>query len=224
MITNTKQNINEKIRLQKAYINYNDIIDKRLPFKFAYIDEWILKKSKKLLEEAEQIKNQNNTLYRVFKRGTIIKADFGVGLGSEMSQVHFAIVLNNYDNPKNNTLTVIPLTSKEDKFNLYLGSLIIEKLINKIKKELINLGINEENNESKSITNEIKAKKLNTLLSYYKSNIKNTYACCNLITTISKTRIIKPINEYDTIGKARCSSDIMKKIDNEIINKFTTNV
>ena len=61
-----------------------------------------------------------------------------------MSQVHFAIVLNNYDNPKNNVLTVIPLTSKPSKYNLDLKNLVINKLIEKIKKELVKIGIDEE--------------------------------------------------------------------------------
>ena len=52
-----------------------------------------------------------------------------------MSQVHFAIVINNYDNPKNNVLTVIPLTSKENRFNLYLGTLIIDLLLAKVENE-----------------------------------------------------------------------------------------
>ncbi len=64
-------------------------------------------------------------------------------------------------------------------------------------------------------------KKLYTLLSYYKSNFKNTYACCSLITTISKTRVFPPINEYDIVGKEKCSDEIMNKIDKEIIDKFT---
>lgn len=85
---------------------------KKKPYKFAYLDEWLLKNSKLLLTEAKEYETKTNQTYKTYKRGTIIKVDFGVNLGSEMSQVHFAIVLNNYDNPKNNILTVVPLTSK----------------------------------------------------------------------------------------------------------------
>ena len=77
-----------------------------MPYKFSYLDEWLLKKSKLLKNEAiilEQ-KQQNpldtqTPLFKTYQRGTIVKADFGVGIGSEISQIHFAIVLNNYDNP-----------------------------------------------------------------------------------------------------------------------------
>ncbi len=222
MNTEIEENIKEKIKLDKAYVNYHKIIDKNLPYKFSYLDEWTLKKSKRLLEETELIENKQESKFRTYSRGTIIKVDFGVGLGSEMSQVHFAIVLNNYDNPKNNILTVIPLTSKKSDFNLNLGGLVIEKLIEKVKKEIVNIGINEELSIKKSI-DEAKIKKLSTLLSYYKSNVKNTYACCSLITTISKTRIFQPINEYDIIGREKCSSEVMDKIDNEILQRFTKN-
>lgn len=213
--------LKDKIKLDKAYINYHKIIDKNLPYKFSYLDEWTLKKSKKLLEEIEKLEIKQENKFRVYTRGTIVKVDFGVGLGSEMSQVHFAIVLNKFDNPKNNVLTVIPLTSKKKTFNLDLGELVIEKLIKKVNKEIINV---EKSNEIKNLNNDAKIKKLNTLLSYYKSNVKNTYACCSLITTISKTRIFQPINEYDIIGREKCSDEVMNKIDNEILQLFTKNI
>ena len=219
MTIKTKETLKDKIKIDKAYLNYNKIIEKQLPYKFSYLDEWALKKSKKLLKEAEILEKSQENKFRVFKRGTIIKVDFGVGLGSEMSQVHFAIVLNNFDNPKNNVLTVLPLTSKKGKHNLDLGGLVIGKLINKINNEIINI-IKEEKNTQNPV-NSIKIKKLETLLSYYKSNVKNTYGCCSLITTISKNRIFPPINEYDIIGSARCSSEVMEKIDNEVKKRFT---
>lgn len=221
MNTKVEEKIREKIKLDRAYINYHKIIDKKLPYKFSYLDEWTLKKSKKLLEETEQFENQNEVNYRIYNRGTLIKVDFGVGLGSEMSQVHFAIVLNNYDNNRNNILTVVPLTSKEGKFNLNLHGLVIEQLIKSVEKELINIGIQEEHNKIENPIDEAKIKKLTTLLSYYKNNIKNTFACCSLITTISKTRILLPINEYDIVGRVKCSEDVMNKIDAEIVDKFT---
>lgn len=210
--------IKEKIKLDRAYLNYHKVIDKNLPFKFAYLDEWLLKDSKKMLEEAELIESGTKMAYRVYKRGTIIKADFGVGLGSEMSQVHFAIVINKYDNPKNNVLTVVPLTSKESKFNLNLDNLVMDKEIKKLQSEITKIGFDEEMDNTVDL---IKIKKLSTLLSYYKSNAKNTYACCNLLTTISKTRILPPINEYDIIGYERCSDEVMNQIDNELLRHFT---
>jgi hypothetical protein len=125
-----------------------------------------------------------------------------------MSQIHFAIVLNNYDNYKNNVLTVIPLTSTYSKYNLNLNYLIYD-LIENIKQQI------EKNQDNPVIT-----KKLYNVLDYYKSNSKHTYACTSLITTISKTRILSPLNEYDIIGRKKCSVEILNLIDNDIKDKF----
>ncbi len=204
---NTIQKINDNIKLDQSYINYHKIINMKLPYKFTYLDDWLLKKSKLLLEETKNI-SKNTKRYKKYERGTIIKVDFGVGLGSEMSEVHFAIVLNKYDNPKNNILTVIPLTSKKSKFNLDLKNLITD-LIDEIEEEIKNC------NDDK-----VKETKLHNVLDYYKSNHKNTYACCSLITTISKTRILSPINEYDIIGRKKCSDEVLDLIDKDIKEKF----
>lgn len=209
MITQT-QKLKDNIKLDKSYINYNQIIEKKLPYKFSYLDDWLLKKSNLLLEETKVLLEPKK--YKKYERGTIIKADFGVSLGSEMSQIHFAIVLNNYDNYKNNILTVVPLTSTDNKFNLNLKSLIYD-LINEIQEQ-IDLCKNDK----------VKEKKLHNVLDYYKSNKKNTYACCSLITTISKTRILSPINEYDIIGRKKCSNQILDLIDNDIKDKFMKNI
>ena len=59
------------------------------------------------------------------------------------------------------------------------------------------------------------------MIDYYTKYAKNSYACINLITTISKNKIVKPKNKYDIIGRAKCNSKTMKIISKEIINKFT---
>lgn len=223
-----KEKVFEKIRLDKSYNNYHKIIDKKLPYKFAYLDEWLLKKSKLLMDEADNLmlsleepENIETKRFKVYQRGTIVKVDFGVGIGSEMSQVHFAIVLNNYDNPRNNILTIIPLTSKPSKFNLYLGTLVIDLLVAKISNEIEPIKEKIELNKELTLEENTKLNKLNTLISYYKSYIKSTFACCSLITTISKERIFLPINEYDIIGRAKCSDKIMNMLDEEMKNRFT---
>lgn len=90
MDTEIKKNkIQEKIRLDKSYNNYHKIIDKKLPYKFAYLDEWLLKKSKLLMREAERFiieqeepENIQRQKFKTYQRGTIIKVDFGVNIGS----------------------------------------------------------------------------------------------------------------------------------------------
>lgn len=51
MITKTK----DTIKLDKSYINYHKIINQKLPYKFSYLDDWLLKKSNLLLKETEPI-------------------------------------------------------------------------------------------------------------------------------------------------------------------------
>lgn len=215
--------LESKAKIDKAYLNYNKIIDKQLPQKFDYLDDWQFKYSKLLLDEAEELedsildKKNNHTIFKKYKRGTIIKIDFGVGLGSEMSQVHYAIVLNKYDNPHNKILTVIPLTSKKSKFNLDLDNLIYDSFSNTL------MGLLDECcDKDGKVINPVKYEKLYTLIKVYKNSFfKHTYACCSLITTISKTRIKNPVNEYDIIGKQICPNEVLDKIDAEIIDRFT---
>lgn len=219
--------LKDKINLDKSYMMYTHIISKKLPCKFKYLDDWRLKESRLLMKEAVMFEynlDDRNSVkkvqtYRTFKRGTIVRVDFGVNLGSEMSQVHFGIVLNKYDSQKNNVLTVIPLTSAYSRFNLDLGDLIVETLVKKIEEEMTLCAIESEHDSSITVT---RLSKLDTLIKYYKYSIKHTYACCSLITTISKTRLLKPINEYDIIGTSICSDEVLNKIEAELCDKFTT--
>lgn len=94
------------------------------------------------------------------------------------------------------------------------------KIIDKIQTEIVKVGKAEELSDYSSLDNKEKSKKLQTLITYYKDISKNTYGCVNLITTISKTRIFKPINEYDIIGRIKCSEEVMNIIDNEIKIKY----
>lgn len=82
-------------------------------------------------ENCNQIKS-----YYKYKRGTIVFVDFGVGIGNEFSLPHFAIVLNNKDNPKNGLLTVVPLSSKNKKGYVDLGKDLINNLIETVCDDL----------------------------------------------------------------------------------------
>ena len=43
----------------------------------------------------------------------------------------------------------------------------------------------------------------------------------NQITTISKKRIMKPINEIDPIRRLRVSNEVLNRIDKKILETFT---
>ncbi len=87
--------------------------------KFFKLVNWLEKESILFKKESDgKVSNKPN-----FKRGEIIKVDFGINLGSELSNTHFAIVLNNDDNNNVDNLTVIPLTSKPGYKRFYLGDI-----------------------------------------------------------------------------------------------------
>lgn len=101
--------------------------------KFEYLDRW-------QNFQAYSFKEENNTSkakkFKFYKRGSIIFVNFGTSIGSELSGHHFSIVLSKDDNPFNAKLTVLPLTSKNKKYNLNLGKHISLKFYQKIGDEL----------------------------------------------------------------------------------------
>lgn len=76
----------------------------------------------------------------IYSRGEIIKANLGYNIGNELGGLHYCIVLNKYDNTKNGTLNVIPLTSKKankkyDVSTVSLGNELYTMLQQKLVKE-----------------------------------------------------------------------------------------
>lgn len=209
-------------KLLKAFENNLEISRLNLHNKFDSFEEWELVKSKRLLYEI----NRESNRYQRFPRGSIVKVDFGVNIGSEFSQQHFAITLNKKDNMYNPVITVIPLTSKDKKGRKNLGSLIVDMYLYKLQEEVSKLqeSLNEidiENCEfNPNYINEID--KINSILSYYKKTKENlSYACVDQIRTVSKLNILPAINEYDIVGKCVCDKEVMDKIDSELIKLFT---
>lgn len=173
--------------------------------------------------------NFDTSRIRTFKRGDIVKANLGFNIGNELGGLHYCIVLDKYDNPKNGSLNVIPLTSK--------------KANKKYGKSAVNLGKELYNILNKNI--EIENEKLNKLLEKLQifkevpENVQNvikdeikyiekmrieinkmkqdSIALINQITTISKQRL------YDDIiwRKIRLSNDSLNLVDSYIIKFFT---
>ncbi len=178
--------------------------------KFSTIDNWLEKESNLFLQET---KRKKNCKYKHFKRGTLIKVDFGVNLGSELCFTHFAIVLSNNDNIKQDSITVLPLTSKPGVGRLQLGDIIKKELVKNIK-----------NKTEKRELSELEIKNLLSLMNKYKKYKNLSYAFISQITTISKSRIIYSTNEFDIINKTRCSAEILNEIDEAILGAITGKV
>ena len=106
-------------KIEESIKNYKYVLNSKNT-KFTWLGNWLKKESSFFKNEVDKKLNKNPN----FKRGDVIKADFGVNVGSELSNIHFAIVLNSDDNTSVDNITVLPLTSKPGYKRLYLGNLL----------------------------------------------------------------------------------------------------
>lgn len=70
---------------------------------------WMVSLSRYVLQE-----NDNQKHYTSFKRGNIVRVDFGFNVGHELGGMHYAIVLDTKNSSKDGLVTVLPLTSKKN--------------------------------------------------------------------------------------------------------------
>ena len=195
------------LKLIKSHNNNIKISDMNLKDKFTEFENSKLVESETLLYEV----NVKPTRFKRYSRGQIVKVKFGVNIGSEFSGEHYAIVISKQDTMINPILHVIPLTSKKHNYNIELNNLLyskekIDELKELLKKE------QDKNN----------IKKINRCIKYY-SNRKDTisFACIKHLKTISKLSICKPINEFDYLDSIKLSTDLLRKIDEEIVKEYT---
>lgn len=194
--------------------------------KFKYLPNWLDNTSYYYQKEAQDKLPKN---YYYFKRGTIIRVNFGTNLGSEFSNIHFAIVLDKKDSPKKKTLTVLPLTSKQRSNRFSLGHEVFSQTV-----ELLKLQINEMKSRVNKARLLIKKHKLSDekyanlnddldklikVVKTYNAYDKNSYVRLSDITTISKLRVER-LNKYDPSGRIRLSSQQMSLISHELMKLY----
>ena len=106
VIQNKKQAIKDLNHMLEGFIN--DPTGQRL--KKANLLSYWLKDYVRMVDFEETFDPKRNIAY---KRGDIVKLNFGFNIGSEYGGLHYAIVINN-KNPHNSSVaTVIPLTSQK---------------------------------------------------------------------------------------------------------------
>lgn len=161
--------------------------------------------------------------FQRYKRGSVVMIDFSPSVGSEIKGKHFGIVLTKNDGPNNSVLTVIPITSKEKPYYLPLGNFLIMEVAPYLQNELTTIKNQSENCKDKSelLRIRLNINEFDKLLKYYKSKNVISFAMVGNISTISKKRIKKPINQFDPILKIRTPENLLDKIDKEIIRQFT---
>lgn len=165
----------------------------------------------------------------IYSRGDVIKANLGFNIGNELGGLHYCVVLNKYDNTRNDALNVIPLTSRKenkkyDSSSVNLGKELYNVFQEKIEKEKQKLEqvlsklekISEIPVDIKNIIEKEKRyiEKMEKEISKMKHD---SIALINQITTISKQRIFKDIVRRNV----KLSSESLDLIDDKIIKFFT---
>ena len=104
VISNKKAAIQKLNKLLERYIN--DPSGSHL--KKANLISYWLKDYVRYLDFEEKFNPKRNIAY---KRGNIVKVNFGFNLGAEYGGLHYGIVLDNKNDHSSSVVTVIPLTS-----------------------------------------------------------------------------------------------------------------
>lgn len=149
VIQNKKSSIKSLNKLLEYYIN--DPSGKHL--KKANLISYWLKDYTRFINFEENFDPTRNISY---KRGNIVKLNFGFNIGSEYGGLHYAVVLDNHNAHNSPVVTVIPLTSaKTDKVphqnSVELGNEIYRSL--KIKYDTICKTLYDESKEINEMLN-----------------------------------------------------------------------
>lgn len=180
-----------------------------------------------------------------YERGDIVQVNFGYRIGREIGGRHFAVVIENTNSIKQQTITVVPLMSlkeksKEGKYTFILKNGLYElhdEKLNKLMEEFlylskeINLLIEDpENSEEKA--NLIKAKLskckrvLKELRIFRKSLDKlktGSIIDAGQVVTISKMRISNPKSSKDSLNKIKLSNEDLNRLNEKLISLYINN-
>ncbi len=238
----TKQNY---IEIEKLYKRGKL---KHTSSKYKFLAPSVKRQSEQFLFEANTPKRK----YWKFDRGSLIFIEFGVNIGGELSNNHWAIVLDKEDSPYKKTLTVIPLTSKNQKNTIPIdeiiaesSSILLDEYVEELHRELFAYLQYLDSNDTitkprlleryqyykKKFSDQIvhpkmiddknieqTSSKLNDtteLVEYYKKYIKQSYAKCANLQTISKDRILKK-NKLDPVGQMKVSDNTLDRINQKL--------
>lgn len=166
------QNKKEAIKSLNKMLEYfiNDPTGKRL--KKAHLLSYWIKDYVRMINFEEEFNPTRNISY---KRGNIVKVDFGFNIGAEYGGLHYGIVLDNKNAHNSPVITVIPLTSvnaaKDTHSNsVELGNDIYRLL--KLKYDTINQSLEKEQLEIQETLS-----LLNTMLSITKKSVNELENC-----------------------------------------------
>ncbi len=180
------------------------------------ISKWILEFSNFIRFE-DNFDPKKNIAY---KRGDIIKVNFGFNIGSELGGVHYAVVIDNNNRHSSDTLVVIPLSSYKIEKNIYerdlfIGSEFFSLMVSRNKKLIEDAGKSRDElikiisvlkNTNVSETNSDELNKLildfDKQKSIFEKKIETSKKCLDEVTMMKEGSIVK-IEQIRTISKMR---------------------
>ena len=157
-----------------------------------------------------------------YKRGDVIKVNFGFRVGSELGGVHYAVVIDNHSKHSSDSITVVPLGSDKGKDNVCdvkLGDELYKKVQLKYKtlspkvqsnKQLLNVlesVVDNEDSESLETSYEnLSRDELVKVKETLKSNLENDEKSLSMLVKERdrmKSGSIAKVGQITTISKIR---------------------
>lgn len=164
-----------------------------------------------------------------YKRGSIVRANFGFKVGSELGGLHYALVLDNRNHKSSKVLMVVPIGSLSDgenpedihnDYEVFLGYGIFKDEIIYVEEKIAELeakidGLKEnKKNCLKEVKELEKSKK--ELISLKKGSVAQVAQTC----AMSKIRIYNPKHIKDRYGSFVCDDDKINEIEEKIKNLY----
>ncbi len=181
---------------------------------------------------ADYLKNEKNFDYKSlmrYKRGNIVKANFGFKVGSEQGGLHYAVVLDNRNRKSNRVLMVVPIEPLpdgkspddiNDDYEVFLGYGIFKDEINDVQKRITVL---EKKIDEKKANKENFSKETRQLQKYRKelaSLNKGSVAQVAQTCAMSKIRIYNPKHSGDKFSGFVLDEDKLDEIEAKIRNLY----
>ena len=233
VITNKKEAIKALNKLLEYYINGTS----ESHLKKANLISYWIKDYVRFINFEEKFEPTKNISY---KRGNIVKLNFGFNIGSEYGGLHYGVVLDNHNAHNSPVVTVIPLTSiKTDKAthcnNVELGNEIYRSL--KIKYDTISKALAEEEKEisemlamskvlsdltDKAIEDTEKSERGSKEFDNHLSDAKTYLSAIKKLETMWKEKKAHNIEETQYLNKIGEEISRMKEGSIALVNQITT--
>lgn len=163
-----------------------------------------------MLDYVRLLNYENNLIkYKKYKRGDIIKVNFGHRIGREHGGLHYAVVLDTNNAIGSNLVTVIPLTSIKPTTDIAKLGRDRINISNEIYKSLVLKANSVSQSEKAAVIKELTRMKSGSI------------ALIGQITTVSKYRIYDPLSTKNVLHGIKLSDQTLTIIDNKIKELFT---